>query len=164
MGEGRPAISTLSAAAVMVAVSVPYAWYGVATVTGGAVADAGGPPELFGITRQQAGVVSTLTGILMLVLTAVALGLAAGVLRRRDGARMGAIAVFGLLALLTLAAALPGVFSDPPAPNAVYGAVTGVANAVIVVLLSVGTTADDFGDAEHRRRRTAERGTGIRRR
>jgi hypothetical protein len=54
----------------------------------------------------------------------------------------------GAVALLT---SLQGVLADPPAPNARFGVMAGLANVAIVVFLIQRSTATDFERAESAR-------------
>lgn len=61
------------------------------------------------------------TAVLMLAVSAVTAAQAVGLALRRDGARHAALLTFGVLGLLALATAVPGVLADPPRPAARWG-------------------------------------------
>lgn len=73
----------------------------------------------------------------------MAMALAWGVFRRREGAHHAAI-TFAILGLIALAASSLGLTSDPPAENAKTGLMVGLVDAAIVVILLLEPTRDDF--------------------
>jgi uncharacterized protein YhhL (DUF1145 family) len=91
--------------------------------------------------------------IIMLAICLVTIAIAVGMLRRREGAHHAGIVVFGVLAVVSIAASLAGLNSDPPAPRAGLGLATGIGNALIVFLLLRRTTMDDIERAESLRAR-----------
>lgn len=159
----RPAATTLAAVGTMLALGAGFTAYAVRTV---AAIEPGRnalrrEELLLGLNPHQANNVTALTAGLIGVMCAITVVLAVGVLRRRAGARYGAIGLFGFLAVVVLAAALPGVLATPPTPNAAYGVLCGVANAAIVGLLLTPATADDFDEVEHRRQWLRVRGEPL---
>ena len=77
-------------------------------------------------------------------LCALAVALAWGVLRRREGAQHAAIITFAILGLIALGASTQGLTADPPAENAKTGLLVGLIDAAIVVVLLLQSTRDDF--------------------
>jgi hypothetical protein len=67
-----------------------------------------------------------------------------GLVRRKSAAREAAFVVYGFLGFISIATSLSGLTSDPPAPSAWFGVLTGVANFAVVVLLLLPATARDF--------------------
>jgi hypothetical protein len=86
-------------------------------------------------------------------LCALAVMLAWGVLRRREGAHHAAIITFAILGLIALAASTQGLTADPPAENAKVGLLVGCVDAAIVILLLLESTRDDFEYMENIRLR-----------
>lgn len=157
--HGRPAWSTSVAAAAAAAVTVAYAVYAIAAVTGLDATQVAGSRDatLLGLDGRSERMATVMTAALVLAVSAVTAAQAVGLLLRRDGARHAAMLTFGLLGLLALAAAVPGVLADPPRPAAGWGVLTGVVDLGIVALLVLPATADDFGLAERRRSRPPRR-------
>lgn len=112
---------------------------------------------LLGISGREEGVARIIVAIVILVVSALTVSLAVGVLRRRQGARHAALVTFGVLGLVALAASLPGLSADPPRPGAPFGLVTAIVDVAVVVLLLLPMTADDVDDAERDRERMALR-------
>ena len=86
--------------------------------------------------------------IIMLAICVVTIAIAVGLLRRREGAQHAGIVVFGVLAVISIAASLAGMNADPPAPRAGLGLVAGIVNALIVFLLLRRQTMEDIEGAE----------------
>lgn len=102
-----------------------------------------------------------LTRMLIIAVSVISVLLLVGILRRHQGARYAAIGVFGLLALVVFAESWSGLTADPPAPNALYGMLCAVVDALIVGLLLAPATADDFDRAEHEREWLRTRGVPL---
>ena len=77
-------------------------------------------------------------------LCVLAIGMAWGVFRRREGAHHAAIITFTILGLIALAASVQGLTADPPAENAKTGLAVGLLDLAIVVTLLMESTRDDF--------------------
>ncbi|MBW3603860.1 MAG: hypothetical protein KY460_02925 [Actinobacteria bacterium] len=148
-----PAWSTIAATGLMAVIIAGFVAFAVASLRGtddAASREAG----LLGLTAQAENTAGIIVGIVILAVSLVTLAQCVGVARRRQGARHAALVTFGTLALLSLAAAVPGVTSSPPRPNAWYGVLVGVADLAVVGLLLLPTTADDIelAEREHDRR------------
>ncbi|MPZ87635.1 MAG: hypothetical protein GEU81_06075 [Nitriliruptorales bacterium] len=158
-GAGPPARTTLAAGALVVAVSIPYVIRGIGSilVAMNPAMDLGDRQTLvaLGIPARgaEASTVATFGAVMTLLLAVLALILAAGILRRRQWAREGAIALFGLFSIVLILLSIQGLASVPRGPNAGWGMVSGVANAVIVALLLRPSTAADMERAEMARQR-----------
>lgn len=112
---------------------------------------------IMGIAREGATNSVVLGAGVILVISLLALSMTIGVARRRNGPRHAAIALFVVLGTVSLAAALTGLASDPPARNAGWGVAVGLVDFAVVALLSAQSTADDFGHAEVLRQRRLAR-------
>jgi hypothetical protein len=157
-GHRRPAWSTLVAAGLMGLVSLGFAGYALIVLSetnGGPVGSR--DAVLLGLSGREESTATTIVVIVILVVSALTLGLTIGVLRRREGARHAALMTFGLLALLALAASLPGLMAVPPRSGARFGVLVGLADVAVVGLLLLPMTADDVEDAERTRGRAALR-------
>lgn len=107
-------------------------------------------------TSSNSAAVQNATAIIAILFSAVVLVSAiivVGLIRRKSAARESAFVVYGLLGFISIATSLSGLTSDPPAPSAWFGVLTGMANFAVVVLLLVPATARDFDP--YTRRRTA---------
>lgn len=109
-----------------------------------------------GLASGQGGTATTASGIIGLVIGAVVLVssiVVVGLAFRRQWAREAAFGVYGVLGLVATAISVGGLLSDPPAPSAWVGVLTGVANIAVVGLLLVPATARDFAAGERARSR-----------
>jgi uncharacterized protein YhhL (DUF1145 family) len=97
---------------------------------------------------QEAANYARYVSLIMLTICVIAIVIAVGLMRRREGAQHAGIVVFGLLAVVSIAASLAGLNADPPAPRAGLGLATGIGNALIVFLLLRRQTMDDIEGAE----------------
>lgn len=155
----RPSWSTVTAASLMAAVTLIFAIYALSAVTSivpdriGASRDA----VLLGLDAQQENNATVIVAGLILAISALTAGLSVGVAMRREGARHGAMLVFGVLGFIALAAAIPGLQSNPPRPGAGYGVLVGLVDLAVVTLLLIPTTADDFSLIERERERELAR-------
>jgi hypothetical protein len=107
-----------------------------------------GAVNLGGSTTTSSSVaVQNATAIIAIVFSAVVLVsviVVFGLAIRKSAAREAAFVVYGLLGFISIATSLSGLTSDPPAPSAWFGLLTGVANFAVVVLLLLPATARDF--------------------
>jgi hypothetical protein len=162
-GRTAPAASTIAAGVVGLAVTLPFLYRGVMSGVQAARPDSVdsvrsslvqiGVPAM----ESEASVLYGLMAVVLLIASVTALVLTVGVLLRRGWAREGAIGLFGIFALLALASGLRGITADPPAPNASWALLTGVADVAIVLLLLRRTTVRDFQVAALSRSRTGAR-------
>lgn len=142
----------------MAVVTVVFATYAIlAIIAANADEPASRDALLLGLTAQEQSTATVIVALVMLAVSLVTLMQCVGVARRRQGARHAALVTFGVLGFVALAAALPGLFAQPPSPNARYGVLTGFADIAVVVLLLLPMTADDVELAERRRDRDAVR-------
>ena len=157
--QGRPVWSTSVAAAAVAVLTVAFAAHAVAAVAGLDATQVAGSREatLLGLDGRSERMGTVVTAGLMLAVSTVTAAQAVGLALRRDGARHAALLTFGVLGLLALATALPGVLADPPRPAARWGVLTGIVDLAIVALLLLPATADDFDLAERRRSRPPRR-------
>jgi hypothetical protein len=157
--HGRPAWSTSTAAAAAAVVTVAFVVYAVAALAGldPTQTSASRDATMLGLDGRSERMVTTVTAVLVLAVSAVTAAQAVGLLLRREGARHAAMLTFGVLGLLALATAVPGLLIDPPRPAAGWGVLTGVVDLGVVVLLMLPTTADDFELAERWRSRPPSR-------
>jgi hypothetical protein len=152
MHEERPRATTTTIAGVlMLAVCIPFlvnGWDLYQLITEPASVDrelrdalivsgsGGGPQE----TRRFAFFGAAVT----LGLCVLAMSLAWGVFRRREGAHHAAIVTFAILGLVALGASMQGLTADPPAENAKTGLLVGLLDVAIVVTLFLESTREDF--------------------
>ena len=99
------------------------------------------------------GVMSTISGMVILLLAMVALIALIGVALRRQGFREAALGVFVAFAIVMIPLGLSGQMADPPGDNAMMGILVGVVSGLVVVLLAVPATSLTFDQAEVDRRR-----------
>jgi hypothetical protein len=99
------------------------------------------------------GVMSTISGIVILLFALVALIALIGVATRRQGFREAALGVFVAFAIVMIPLGISGQMADPPAENAMMGILVGVVSGLVVVLLAVPATSLTFDQAEVDRRR-----------
>lgn len=154
-----PAKSTVAAAVMAIAVTVPFLAQGVISavqaddpaslpVVREALVSVGAPAQAY-----EASVLLWLFAGLFLTASVTALVLAAGVLLRRPWAREGALGLFGLFGFLAFASGLLGLAADPPGRNAGWALVVGLADALVVGLLLRPSSVRDVQVAELRRQR-----------
>lgn len=160
---GPHARTTLAAGALVVVSSIPYLVRGIGSILVAMspnvdLADRQALVAL-GIPARaaEASVVASFGAVMTLLLTALALVLAVGILRRRPWAREGAIGLFGLFSIVLILLSIQGLASVPRGPNAGWGMVSGVVNAVIVALLLRPSTIADMERAEMARQRPLQR-------
>lgn len=157
-----PARTTLAAGLLAILVSIPFLIRGI-----GSLLVALNPDVTLGYRRAmvtlgipasaaEVTTAATIGSVVTLVLTALALLLAAGILRRRQWAREGGLGLFGLFGIVLVLLALQGLTSTPRGPNAVWGLLIGVLNLTIAVLLLRPSTVRDMDRAELARKRARE--------
>ena len=114
-----------------------------------------------GIPRglSDMGVMSTISGIVILLLALVAIIALLGVAARRQGYREAALGIFAAFAIIMVPLGVSGQMADPPAENATVGILVGVVCALVVVLLAVPATSLTFDQAEVDRRQKRARRT-----
>lgn len=156
----RPAATTVAAATLITALTIGFMTF-VLRGAGGRRDGVDLDASLLGLNPQQAENAAALTTMLIVTVAVVSVLMLVGILRRRQGARFAAIAVFGFLALVVLGVSWSGLTADPPAPNALYGMLCGVVDALIAGLLLAPATADDFDRAEHEREWLRTRGVPL---
>lgn len=112
-----------------------------------------------GIPRglRDMGVMSTISGIVILLLALVAIIALLGVAARRQGYREAALGIFAAFAIIMIPLGVSGQVAEPPAENATVGILVGVVCALVVVLLAVPATSLMFDQAEVDRRRKGTR-------
>lgn len=156
-GDEHHAWSTRTAAGLMGLLTVAFGGYAILALlrvdTSRVIASS--DAALLGLNGQQETTVTVIIAAVILVVALLTLTLTLGVARRREGARHAAMLVFGTLAVLSLAAALPGLTARPPRPGAGYGLLVGMLDAAVVVLLALPATADDVDTATRARERRA---------
>ena len=156
----RHAATTLAAAGMIVVLTLVFAAYAVeqiATIDPERSSVAAEEARL-GLDPQMANNVTAITATLVLAVCVLTLGAAIGIVRRSVGTRYAAIGLFGMLALVAIAAAGSGLTATPRSPNAWYGLLCGLADVGIVGLLLAPSTADDFDRVDHERRWLVARG------
>jgi uncharacterized membrane protein len=102
---------------------------------------------------RDMGVMSTISGVVILLFALVATIVLIGVASRRQGFREAALGVFAAFAIVMLPLGISGLKAEPPADNAMTGILIGVVCALVVVLLAVPATSLTFDQAEVDRRR-----------
>jgi uncharacterized membrane protein len=140
--------------------SVAFAWGGLQLIFDGL-----DPARIDRDTRSAAvqlgvpsgvrdmGVMSTISGIVILLFALVAIIALIGVALRRQGFREAALGVFAAFAIVMVPLGISGQMAEPPADNAIIGMLVGVVSALVVVLLAVPATSLTFDQAEVDRRR-----------
>jgi hypothetical protein len=152
-----PSTSTVAAALAMGLVTVGFIVYAAIAIIGVDPTNASRDAVVLGLSGREEGTATLLVSIAILALSMLTAMQCLGVARRRQGARHAALVTFGVLSFVSLAAGLTGLQAVPPAPNAWYGVLVGVVDAVVVALLLLPPTADDFELAERERDRRASR-------
>ncbi|CAN5917193.1 hypothetical protein BH23ACT10_BH23ACT10_23340 [soil metagenome] len=148
----RPAWSTIAAAGLMAVLTAVFATYAILALRGLSADDRTSRDALLlGLSGREESNATVIIAIVMLVVCLLTLTQCVGIVRRRQGARHAALMTFGVLGFVSLAAALPGLFAQPPSPNARYGVLAGFADIAVVVLLLLPLTADDVELAERER-------------
>lgn len=102
---------------------------------------------------RDMGVMSTISGIVILLFAVVAIVALIGVAARRQGFREAALGVFAAFAIVMIPLGISGQKAEPPADNAMTGILIGVVCVAVVVLLAVPATSLTFDQAEVDRRR-----------
>lgn len=90
--------------------------------------------------QNTTAIITVIFGSVVIVCTILVIGLAL----RKIWAREGALFVFGLLGLVSVAASLAGFAAEPPAPSAEVGMLTGIANFAVVAFLLMPASRLDF--------------------
>ena len=107
---------------------------------------------------RQVRTYAVIGATLLLGLSLLALVLAFGVFRRREGSQHAAVIVFAILGLIAIGASLQGLTADPPSKGAKVGLAVGLTNVAIVALLLTESSRTDFEHMESVRiRRKYER-------
>jgi hypothetical protein len=151
----RPATSTVAAALTIGVLTVGFIAYAFISIVRVDATDASRDAVILGLSGREEGTATMIVSVVILALSLLTALQCLGVARRQQGARHAALVTFGVLSFVSLAAALTGLQAEPPAPNAGYGILVGVLDAVVVVLLLLPSTADDFELAERERDRRA---------
>lgn len=102
---------------------------------------------------RQVRTYAIIAATILLGLSLLALVLASGVFRRREGAQHAAVIVFAILGLIAIAASVQGLTADPPSEGARVGLAVGLTNLVIVGLLLTASSREDFEYMESSRMR-----------
>lgn len=102
---------------------------------------------------RSMGVMSTISGIVILVLVLVSAVALVGVALRRQGSREAALGIFAAFAIVMIPIGISGQVAEPPTENAMMGIVIGLVATMVVVLLAVPATSLTFDQAEVDRRR-----------
>jgi RsiW-degrading membrane proteinase PrsW (M82 family) len=102
---------------------------------------------------RDMGVMSTMSGTVILFFALVATIALIGVALRRQGFREAALGVFVAFAIVMIPLGISGQVAEPPAENAMIGLLVGIVSGLVVVLLAVPATSLTFDQAELNRRR-----------
>jgi hypothetical protein len=102
---------------------------------------------------REMGVLSTISGTVILLLVLVSIIALVGVAMRRQGSREAALGVFSAFAIVMIPLGIAGQMAEPPGENAMTAILVGVVSAVVVALLAVPATSLAFDRAEIDRRR-----------
>lgn len=153
MQEERPRPTTTTIAAVLIVlVCIPF------LINGAELVQLAQEPETAKQELQHALILSGLSdggsrqvrtyaiigAGLLLGLSLLALMLASGVFRRREGSQHAAIITFAILGLIAVGASVQGLAADPPAEGARVGLAVGLTNFAIVALLLTESSRTDF--------------------
>lgn len=150
--------TTIAAAALMLALTVPFTVIGV-----GLARDALDPSRIdrdaylsavgFGLNSVETRNLTTISAVLVLGLCILSLVLVIGVLGRRASVRHAAIGTFVVFAAVTLPLSIAEIFSKDPEPTAAIGLLIAGIDVAIVVLLLRPETLNEFERAESERDR-----------
>ncbi len=150
--------TTIAAAALMLAITVPFTVMGV-----GMARNALDPDGIdrdtylravdFGLNSVETRNLLTVSAVLVLGLSILSLVLVIGVLGRRPSVRHAAIGTFVVLAAVTLPLSIAEIFSEDPEPTAGIGLLVAAVHFAIVVLLLRPETLREFELAESARER-----------
>ena len=165
--EERPRPITTTIAAVLIAlVSIPFLINGAELVQL-AMEPSAADEELqralimTGLSdggTRQVRTYAVIVATLFLGLSLLAVVLASGVFRRREGSQHAAVIVFVILGLIAVVASVQGLTADPPSEGARLGLAVGLTNLAIVALLLTESSRNDFEYMESlRMRRKYER-------
>ena len=150
--------TTIAAAALMFALTVPFTVMGV-----GMARNALDPARIdrdtyfsavgFGLNSVETRNLIAISAILVLGLSILSLVLVIGVLGRRASVRHGAIGTFIVFAAVTLPLSITEIFSEDPEPTAAIGLLIAGIDIAIVVLLLRPETLNEFERVESARER-----------
>lgn len=150
--------TTIAAAALMLALTVPFTVMGV-----GLARNAIDPARIerdtyfsavgFGLNSVETRNLVAISAVLVLGLCILSLVLLIGVLGRRASVRHGAIGTFVVFAAVTLPLSIAEIFSPEPEPTATIGLLIAGVDIAIVVLLLRPETLNEFERAESARDR-----------
>jgi hypothetical protein len=159
MSPSHPrAKTTVAAAALMLALTVPFTVMGV-----GLAQNALDPARIdrdtyfsaigFGLNSVETRNLIAISAVLVLGLCILSLMLVIGVLGRRASVRHAAIGTFVVFAAVTLPLSITEIFSPDPEPTAAIGLLIAGIDFAIVVLLLRPETLNEFERAEAARER-----------
>lgn len=159
MSRSHPrAKTTIAAAALMLALTVPFTVIGV-----GFARDALDPARVdpdtyvraigFGLNSVETRNLLTVSAVLVLGLCILSFVLVIGVLGRRASVRHAAIGTFVVFAAVTLPLSIAEIFSQDPEPTAAIGLLIAGIDIAIVILLLRPETLNEFERAESARDR-----------
>jgi hypothetical protein len=150
--------TTIAAAVLMLALTVPFTVMGV-----GMARNALDPARIdrdtyfsavgFGLNSVETRNLIAISAVLVLGLCILSLVLVIGVLGRRASVRHGAIGTFIVFAAVTLPLSIAEIFSEDPEPTAGIGLLIAGVDIAIVVLLLRPETFNEFERAESARER-----------
>ncbi len=103
-------------------------------------APAGSTADAGGAAANASAIIGVVIGAVVLLSAIIIIGL----VLRGDWARETGLVIYGLLGLLATGTSMGGLTSDPPAPSAWLGVLTGLANLTVVGLLLAPATARNF--------------------
>lgn len=159
MARSHPrAKTTIAAAALMLALTVPFTVMGV-----GLARNALDPTRIdretyfsaigFGLSSVETRNLIAISAMLVLGLCILSLVLVIGVVGKRASVRHAAIGTFIVFAAVTLPLSIAEIFSQDPEPTAAVGVLIAVIDIAIVVLLLRPETLNEFERAEAARER-----------
>ena len=102
---------------------------------------------------RDMGVISTISGIVILLFVLASVVALVGVALRRQGSREAGLGIFATFAIVMIPLGASGQMADPPAENAMMGVFIGFVAAIVVILLAMPATSLTFDRAEVARRR-----------
>jgi hypothetical protein len=111
----------------------------------------------FGLSPEAAQNLTAIAAILVLAASLLGAVLGVGVLLRREAVRHAAIGTFAVFAAVMLPLSIAGVLSGRPTGTTWVALGVGIADAVIVYLLSKPETKRAFELADRSRQRRSER-------